>query len=703
MRTIKIILIFFIFILPSVLFGQGPHFYIAPDGIDTNPGTKEKPVASLNAARDRIREWKKKNQISDTVFVMVKGGQYFLKEPFVLENEDSGTKQFPVVYFAKQGASPVFNGGIQIRGFKKLSDGTWYVKIPEVKYWNWHFEQLYVNGRRAVRAKSPNQGYFNMKEIKEEVWVKGNGRAPERARQVVKVDPENIKDLVSLNKEDFNQVVLKVFHKWDITLRHLDKVSIDTEAVIYTSGGGMKPWNSWKPGQRYILENYAAALDAPGEWFLDSEGGLYYIPLEGEEPETVEVIAPVLQNLVIIRGRTSEGKFVENVQLRGLKFMYSAWNMPQEGFEPAQAASPIDASVQADAARNILIKNCEIAHTGNYGIWFRKACSNSIVEHCYIHDLGAGGVRMGETTIPENRELITRNISFTNNIIQSGSYIFDCAVGVWIGQSSDNRIEHNDIGNFRYTGVSVGWIWGYQYSPAKRNRILFNHIHHIGWGILSDMSGVYTLGSSEGTLVNNNVIHHIYSYSYGGWGLYPDEGSTGIHMENNLVYKTKTGGFHQHYGKENIIRNNIFAFSQKYQLQCTRVEKHRSFNLTNNIIYFTEGVVMAGSWDKIDVKVDSNIYWNPLTKEMDFAGMSFSKWRKTGHDSHSFVVDPYFTDPEKYDFSFRKKSSIRKIDFQAFDYLKAGVYGDKIWVDLAKLSPEVLEKFEKVMKEGTGK
>jgi hypothetical protein len=276
-------------------------------------------------------------------------------------------------------------------------------------------------------------------------------------------------------------------------------------------------------------------------------------------------------------------------------------------------------------------------------------------------------------------------------------------VGVWIGQSSDNLIEHNDIGNFRYTGVSVGWIWGYQYSPAKRNRILFNHIHHIGWGILSDMSGVYTLGSSEGTLVNNNVIHHIYSYSYGGWGLYPDEGSTGIHMENNLVYKTKTGGFHQHYGKENIIRNNIFAFSQKYQLQCTRVEDHRSFDLTNNIIYFTEGVVMAGPWDKIDVIVDSNIYWNPLTKEMDFTGMTFKKWQKTGQDKHSYIVDPFFTDPDNCDFRFRKKSSIRKIDFHAFDYSKAGVYGDKAWKDLAKLNRKVIYEFNNIMETGTGK
>jgi len=493
---------------------------------------------------------------------------------------------------------------------------------------------------------------------------------------------------------ELKEVVMTIYHKWDISKRHPEGVG---DSLIFTTGKGMKPWNKWKRGQRYKLENYKAALTKPGEWFLDDSGLLTYIPLPGEEPHKAEMIMPYLSHFIIIRGDTAHDNYVSHLRFEGLRFYYSANYLPPGGFEPSQAAATIDAAIQIDGARDITFVNCEIAHTGNYGIWFRASCSDCGVKHCHIYDLGAGGVRIGTMKIPDDTLSITRRITLENNIIQNGGLLFPPAVGVWIGQSSDNTVTHNDIGDFRYTGVSVGWVWGYAYSPAKRNKVTYNHIHHIGWGLLSDMGGVYTLGKSEGTVVSNNVIDHILAWDYGGWGLYPDEGSSHILMENNLVYETKTGGFHQHYGKENIIRNNIFAFASIYQLQCTRVENHLSFSFLNNIVYYNDGVLLGGPWDKIKIEMDSNIFWNTREK-VSFLNMDMKKWREeTGHDQNSLVTDPGFTNDEHPEFLPANKKALKKTGFIPFDYSKAGVYGSDEWKKTATLPEKTREDFDRII------
>jgi hypothetical protein len=647
------------------------NLYISPNGNDANPGTREQPLATLTGARDAVRILRAKNLAKDSVNIIVMDGTYYMSEPLLLNDFDSADPALRITFKADQGAKPIFIGGKPITGWTKVNDNLWKTSIEEVKQYGWIFEQLYINGKRTTRAKSPNKGFYFLKNVRETVIDKGKGRVPNLAVQRMGLFPEDAKCLDNFTKADFNDAVITLYHKWDNTRKRISNYDKDS-AAIFTTGGGMKPWNSLDHQTRYTIENYRAALDTAGEWFLEGNGDLYYMPLPGETPENLEAIAPTLEYFIMMEGKAE--KPVENIRFENLSFRVAGYRMPLWGNEAAQAAAPIEAVVMADYARNIEFTGCEIAHTGNNAIWFRKACSNCTIKTCYFHDLGAGGIKIGDIAIPSDEKDLTKFITVDNNIIRDGGYVFPCAVGITIFQSSDNTITHNEIANFRYSGVSVGWVWGYSYSPSKRNKIEFNHIHHLGWGELCDMGGVYCLGEAQGTTVSNNVIHHVFSFDYGGWGLYTDEGSTGVVMENNLVYACKNSGFHQHYGKENMIRNNVFAANIKGQLQATRVEPHLSFTFTNNIVWFNSGDLTVNNWPKININSDKNLYWDTRSQDLKFGKITFKEWQKSGKDVHSIVADPVFINPAAFDFRMKKASTLKKIGLVPFDYSKSGVY-----------------------------
>jgi len=687
------LLVILLFLSQESLFSQ--KIYLSPLGNDTNSGTIDKPLASLPMARDMARKIRAGNP-QQPVEIIALEGEYMMLQPLVLEQADAGTDVSPTVFKADKGARVIFRGGVQITGFEIVNDNLWRAFVPQVAYYDSYFEQLYVNGRRATRAKSPNKGFYYVKGVDETIAEKGTGRVPPVAVQKVLVDSSDARNIAGFTDQDYEDALVVFYHNWDNTRKRILGFS-NEQPAFFIAGEGMKPWNPINNKSRWLIENYRGALDAPGEWYLDRSGYLYYIPLPGETISNTVVHAPILKEFIRIKGESPE-KPVSNIRFENLSFKVAGYRTPSAGNEPAQAAATVGAVITLDYAEKINFLDCEIAQTGTYSFWFRRGCSNCKINHCYMHDLGGGGVKIGETTLRTAVNEITSNITVDNNIITDGGHIFPCAVGIIIFHASDNKLTYNEISNLRYSGISVGWVWGYAYSPSKRNIVRFNHIHHLGWGELCDMGGVYTLGASEGTVVSDNLIHHVYSYDYGGWGLYTDEGSFGITMENNLVYACKNSGFHQHYGKENIIRNNIFALNIRAQLQATRIEDHRSISFTNNIIYFDKGTLLSSNWHKFNLLSDYNCYWDTRTKDIRFADKTFSEWQKSGRDLHSIVADPMFTDPGNFDFTLKKFKVTGKIKFTPFDYSRAGVYGDESWKKIAVMDQSLAIEFDKRVK-----
>jgi hypothetical protein len=325
---------------------------------------------------------------------------------------------------------------------------------------------------------------------------------------------------------------------------------------------------------------------------------------------------------------------------------------------------------------------CAFSNLGDYGLELARGCSENRVLRCEFAGLGAGGIKIGETAIRPNPADQSRANEISYCRIHDGAQMFHSAIGIWIGQSPDNRLTHNLIHDFYYTGISIGWTWGYGDARAANNSVQFNHVHHIGvksdgdGPILSDMGGIYTLGKQPGTTIRNNLWHDIAGLRYGGWGIYFDEGSSGILAESNVVYRTTHGGFHQHYGETNLLRNNIFAFARDQQLQRSRLEDHPSFSFQTNIVYFDSGDLLGGNWSDDHYLIDWNLYFDARPSaqpdSLRMGPCSLEQWRQHNHDRNSIVADPLFAAPEKNDFHLQPGSPAFKLGFHPIDLSHVG-------------------------------
>lgn len=649
--------------------------YVAKNGSDQwsgrlaapNKAGTDGPLATLEGARDAVRREIVAAKPAGPITVYIRKGTYFLDKTFELTSADSGTRDCPITYEAYRASKGVeeviISGGRTISGFgpvKVNGHDMIAADIPEAASGRktspeasvWNPDQLFVNDRRAERTRLPKQDWYMIKSAPPaEKWQDG--------QDTFTFNPGEIRANWH-NLSDVEVLVLNFWVESRMPIRSVDEATNTVSLAKKSRFWLAQDFNKSKYA-RFIVENVFEALDTPGQWYLDRpQGKLYYYPRLKEDWSKAEFIAPRLETLVKLAG-TADAP-VQFVTFRNLRFSHNQFTRPIDVSGFPQAAVDVPGAVNAAFVRNCEIDRCEFSRIGTYAIEFGDGSSNCTVRRCSITDMGAGGVKISHGA---------QKITVSDNEIRDGGKIFPSAVGVWIGSSPHNKIVNNSISELNYTGISVGWSWGYAKSGAVDNLIALNHIHHIGRGVLSDLSGIYTLGVSPGTILRNNLIHDAESFSYGGWGIYTDEGSSNILIKDNIVYRTKTGGFHQHYGKGNILTNNVFAFAQIQQLQRTKSETHKVFTFERNIVFYDNGPLLGGSWGDNNHVMDYNLYFDASGKPVTFAGASFEEWQKR-QDQHSLIADPLFADPKKGDFRLRPESPAFKLGFKQIDMSKVG-------------------------------
>lgn len=716
------------------------NLYIAPNGNDRwsgrlpnpNADKNDGPLATLPGALGRLAalihgrtyhpdQFPVNATPTGPITVYLRTGVYALDKPLVFGPEHS----WPVTFKGYRNEKPVISGARRITEWHSGSVNgktAWIADLPEVAEGKGEFRQLFVNGRRAERPRLPKKGLFRMKEapgLKLPAGWGGGGQT-----QFV-CNPGEVHPFRNL--EDVEVVYL---HYWIEERSGLAAFDPDTNMVtMRRPSWSALVGNAGNQLADYYLDNVIEALSEPGEWYLDRrEGRLYYLPRKGETPAKTEVMAPRCLQLLAFVGKPEEHQYIEHIRFEGIRFAHTDWRHPNSsdgavslvdmshapwtgamakdvpgatafiGPEASrtpysrnrrrgthagmsQASCDIPGVIYFEGARFCAIEQCVIENIGWYGVEIADACHGIRVVGNVIRDMGAGGVKINGAAARDPNVKIrqTGHHQVTDNEIAHGGRIFHSAVGVLSMNAHTVAICHNHIHDLFYSGISCGWTWGYQDNISRDNLIAFNHIHDLGHKMLSDMGGIYTLGVQPGTVLKNNLIYNVTSAHYGGWCIYPDEGSSHLVIEDNVCYDADRQPFHQHYGRENIVRNNIWVFGGEAVGIYSRNEPHRGLVWIRNIMVSQGEPIFKSIFppkaEAHRMLADGNLYFDTTAKPHFLMGgkkYSFRQWQALGRDQHSIIANPKFKNLAKRDFTLGKNSPAFKLGFKAIDVSAVG-------------------------------
>ncbi|MBN1911959.1 MAG: right-handed parallel beta-helix repeat-containing protein [Pirellulales bacterium] len=559
-------------------------FHVSPSGNDNNPGTEKKPFQTIRRARDAVRKINRKR--TGRIEVILHDGTYQLDDTLAFDHRDSGADGHNVVYKAAKGAAPVVSGGRAITGWKPDADGRWKAATNIED-----FRQLYVNGRRAVRARGDVPANMAL-----------HGDVGYMTTDVAMADWKNPGDLefcffvvwchtrckVKSIRRDGDHAIVTMLQPHFKIARTKQGVQVNLPNRLSPSVHRLL---RKKPLADYI-ENAFELLDEPGEWYLDrSADTLYYIPRPGEDMTTARVIAPNVETLVELRGTLN--KPVKNIRFDGITFAHANGLRPsriglvdvQANFihDPERLIPCIDpwvvtpqcenikspANVVCHAAHAVRFERCTFTKLGGAGLDLEYGSQDNVISGCHFHDVSGTAIQVGDVLKddhhPDDPRMIVKNNSVVNNHIHDCCVDYKGGVGIFVGYTDRTTLAYNEIHDLPYSGISVGWGWGMldagggaeryhvplKYAtptPAANNRVENNHIHRVS-KYLQDGGAIYTLGNMPGTIIQGNYFHD--NPGIPG-GVYLDEGSGFIEITGNVAHDVYRGA-HYNNRKQNRI------------------------------------------------------------------------------------------------------------------------------------------------------
>jgi FG-GAP-like repeat len=512
---------------PSAAF----NYYVSPTGNDANPGTGEdKPFQTVERARDVIRATK--GTMTKDIVVFLRAGTYRLANTLRFAEQDSGNSGYKVVYRSYPGERASISGGKELGTWIPGANGIYKLasNVPN----NFHFRQLYINGKKAIRARTPDLGsYFRMQS-----WDETN--------QLLRL---NSADLAGAGAGD--EVVIQRSWNQD-RLRIMVMNFYGGNAVVAPmsperSLAFNQPYPDKYDGQPYHLEGNFNYLNAPGEWFENyGTGEVFYKPRSGETLTSTSAVAPALETILSIQGTPTNP--VHDIQFYGLTFEHSTWLAADtEGYVGTQAGlgpnnSPISSAISVLCAKNIRFERNIMQHFGGNGLTLVMGSQSNQIVGNVLTDIAANGI--SEEYLPRNSgvdgEKMIGDVIQNNYLTQIAQEYYG-SVGIYVAFVDSLKIEHNELSNMPYSGISLGWGSTLGTTNLKNNSVRYNNIHHV-MNLLHDGGGIYTQSRQPGTVIDSNYIHDIvrstWTHVYPISGVYLDNGSSSIQVSNNVLQGT---------------------------------------------------------------------------------------------------------------------------------------------------------------------